>query len=470
MPTFIKYFWQKLRAKCLSYLQEIFFFERKRLLLIAASWSFFGQAGTQLLRLISTLVLARLLLSPEAFGLIALVSTFISGLEMLSDFGISQNTIQHRRGEEPCFLSTAFSFQIVRGMVLFLIAAVLAFPFGHFYKEPELGLLIIFSSLAILFRGASNVGAYVSVRQVNIRPLSILTLFAELCGFIVSITWALISPSAWALVVGTVSAAVVYSFGSHFVFNFHLYPKWDKSIAGEIFRFGGWVFIGTATYFLASQGERLYLGKWFTAEELGCFAIAAAIANLPIRFMLHINSYVIFPAIADSLRKNRNSGLQLYIGFRKKFLIVGCLSSVLFIILSGPLVKIILAPQYANVTWILPLLGIRTSLSLIGMLSSSLVLALGQSRYSAFQNIVTLCLILTGLHLSHSMAEKPFMWAMIVLTITPNISSCILLLAIKKLVPELFLIDAKISIGRLFLSATLVTITILLYENSVITN
>jgi O-antigen/teichoic acid export membrane protein len=66
------------------------------------------------LRLASQLVLAKLCL-PEAFGAVALMRTFLTFVEMVSDMGIRGASAYHPKGEEREFLSTAFGVQALRG-------------------------------------------------------------------------------------------------------------------------------------------------------------------------------------------------------------------------------------------------------------------------------------------------------------------------------------------------------------------
>ena len=92
---------------------------RRMILAIRGSfWTIVGYAASQLLRLASTLVLARQLLSPQAFGLVALVNVFLTGLDMLSDLGIGMDVVQHARGDDPAFINTAFLIQAGRGFIL----------------------------------------------------------------------------------------------------------------------------------------------------------------------------------------------------------------------------------------------------------------------------------------------------------------------------------------------------------------
>src|SRR5688572_30143338 len=79
-------------------------------------WTFAGYGASQVIRLASNLILARLLF-PDVFGLMALVNVFIGGLAMFSDIGIGPAIIQNKRGNERTFLNTAWTIQIGRGLM-----------------------------------------------------------------------------------------------------------------------------------------------------------------------------------------------------------------------------------------------------------------------------------------------------------------------------------------------------------------
>src|SRR5579859_5108784 len=75
----------------------------------ASAWSFSGYGLTTALRFVSRLVLAKMLNISSPMGDVAIVSVILSGLEMISDLGIGVNIVQHRQGDDPEFLGTAFS-------------------------------------------------------------------------------------------------------------------------------------------------------------------------------------------------------------------------------------------------------------------------------------------------------------------------------------------------------------------------
>src|SRR6476646_1258750 len=88
-------------------------------------WTTSEYAIGVVLRLGGNLVLTRLLV-PDMFGIMALVNTFLMGLQMFSDVGIGPSIIQNRRGDDPAFLNTAWTIQVMRGATLWIFSCLIA--------------------------------------------------------------------------------------------------------------------------------------------------------------------------------------------------------------------------------------------------------------------------------------------------------------------------------------------------------
>src|SRR5215470_3170600 len=97
----------------------------KRRVLSASVWSLSGYAVSQALRFGTNLVMTRLLV-PEMFGVMAIATIVMVGLAMFSDLGVRQNIVQSRRGDDPAFLNTAWSVQIIRGVLLWVATVLVA--------------------------------------------------------------------------------------------------------------------------------------------------------------------------------------------------------------------------------------------------------------------------------------------------------------------------------------------------------
>ncbi len=128
----------------------------------------------QCLGLFSNLLLAWLLF-PEAFVLMALVAVILRGLKMFSDVGIGPSIVQHERGDDPAFLNTAWTLQIIRGVALWVGASVLAWPASTLYGAPDLWYVLPIAAFSSVIAGLKLDGLLHALpRSLTWAPMVIL--------------------------------------------------------------------------------------------------------------------------------------------------------------------------------------------------------------------------------------------------------------------------------------------------------
>jgi O-antigen/teichoic acid export membrane protein len=382
-----------------------------------SAWTLIGYGSTQVARLTTTVLLARLLLGPKAFGLVALVNVFLSGLEMLSDLGVGLDVVQHKRGDDQAFINTAFLIQAGRGMILWAIATALAYPFAAFYKQPAVLWLLIVGATSTGLRGFTSGSVWTMTRHVQLKKLTLLTVSGEIAGLIASLVWAIVSPSAWALVVGKVASALIFVVGTHLVAEYSVSTRWDSQAAKDILAFGTGIFISTATYFLTGEAERLVVGKFVNLVELGCFSLALTICATATTGLLQITNQVFFPLIAQSVREDKVKAAKSFRSVRLLLLLVSAVLAVGFIAGSQWVVALLLGPRYAMTGWILQLLGVRAALLLFMSINTSVLFAAGTTKYQAVGNTGRLVFLAVGLWIAF--AHFGFREAIWVLALSP---------------------------------------------------
>ena len=118
----------------------------------AGMWTVTGHVVENLIRLGTSLVMTRLLV-PGDFGLMAVALTIPASLAMLSDLGIHSNVIKKTGRLGTDFLRTAWTIQVVRGMLLWVLMLVVAglfwlpqvrqlMPEGSLLLHPQLPYLL----------------------------------------------------------------------------------------------------------------------------------------------------------------------------------------------------------------------------------------------------------------------------------------------------------------------------------------
>ena len=261
-------------------------------------WSMVQYGSGQLIRLGSNLILWRLLY-PDAFGLMAIVNSFIVGLAMFSDIGIGQNVVRHERGEEPDFLNTIWTIQVLRGLALMVLAIAGAIPVAHFYHQRELAGLIPMVALGSGISAFNSTKLYSASRRMALGRLTMIELVSQVAALVAMNIWAYLQHSVWALAGGAAIGSAVKLALSHLALpGIRNRFRWERTTLDEVSHFGRWILISTILTFFASASDRLIFGKLVSIATLGVYSIGAVWATIPGYVVGHVVGNVLFPLIS----------------------------------------------------------------------------------------------------------------------------------------------------------------------------
>lgn len=237
--------------------------------------------GTQVLRLASNLVLAWLLF-PEAFGIMAIVNVVIQGLMQFSDVGVSPAIMQSDRGDDPEFLDTAWTIQVLRGVGLFLTACALAWPLAQFYDEPILMQLLPVAGVALLIAGFTPTALDTAKRHLRWGRITIIDFAVQIAGIVIGIALAWWLHSVWALVLAHLLSTILA-----LVLHHATLPgagnrlRVEHAALDELVSFGKWIFLSTVCGFLFNQADKLILAKYLAIDTFGIYNIGFYLASFP---------------------------------------------------------------------------------------------------------------------------------------------------------------------------------------------
>ena len=371
----------------------------KKLAIRGAVWTIVGYGSSQILRFGSNLLLTRLLF-PELFGLMALVGIFITGLHLFSDLGLNASIIQSKRGDEPVFLNTAWTLQILRGVVLWLCCLGIAYPAAQFYHEPRLLWLIPLVGLSTLIGGFGSTSLSTLNRHLALKNIALFELSGQLVSLVITLTWAWLSPSVLALVVGGLVSSVFQLVLSHRL-NKGARNRfaWDASALKELLSFGKWIFLSTAIYFLSSSTDRLILGKLFTLQLLGVYGIALTLSDVPRSIVFAVATKVIYPAYSKFVDLPRPEFRAKIVHHRQPMLLASAGVSALIVGLGDLIISFLYDDRYTAASWMFPLLALGMwPLVLIQTIDQGLW-ALGKPNYWTFGSFLSFLCYAIGIPL-----------------------------------------------------------------------
>src|SRR5262245_13273328 len=135
-------------------------------LLKGAGWTIGAYGVGQLLRLMTNIVLARLL-APELFGIMVIVNSLRTGIDLFSDVGIGQNIVQNKNGDDPLFYNTGWSLQQIRGVLLWLVCFAAAAPLAHLYQAPILISVLPVAAFYFILTGCTSISVPLLQRKLK---------------------------------------------------------------------------------------------------------------------------------------------------------------------------------------------------------------------------------------------------------------------------------------------------------------
>jgi O-antigen/teichoic acid export membrane protein len=373
-------------------------------MLRAGGWVGAGQLFSYALRLGSTLVMTRLL-APEMFGVMAVVTIVITVMTMLSDVGLHPSIVRSERGDETAFLDTAWTVQIVRGLLMWFAAALVALaihlasgegliPAGSTYAEPLLPVLILISALASVITGFQSTNLFLAYRHLSMGRVVLLDALVQLVGIVVSVALAWHWRSVWALVGGSLTSAFAQAILTH-----RLLPgpgnrlRWEKPALDELAGLGGAVMLSSTISVLAMNMDRILLGGMVGPERLGLYTIALTLSGVAFSVIARVTSTVSLPALSEVRRRGEADFRAAYFRLRRLSDVTMLAAGGLICALGEVLVRVLYDARYQEAGVILSILG----LSLLGSryaIMQQVYLALGQASRLVWLNGLALLALL----------------------------------------------------------------------------
>lgn len=375
----------------------------------AGFWTIVDYGGAMTLRVVNSLILTRLLM-PEHFGLMSLVTTLIVGINLLSDIGLGPSIIQNPRGDEPRFLNTAWTMQVLRGLALCGISFLLAWPTSRFYHEPRLLLLLPALGFNVLITSFNSTNLLSLSRHMGVRKLSLLDISTQIFSLFVTAGCAKLYPSVWALVIGTVVSSI-------FRLTVSFYPPvipgirnrfcWDKESVKELTHFGKWILLATALFFFASQADRLILAKLVSFSLLGIYNIAYSVSDIPRAIINSLALKVGYPFIVKMVHLPIAEFRKAFLRYRFYALLAGAFLLSCVVHLGGFLVTKMYDQRYHAAAWMVPILALGLWHTLMYATTMPALFSLGKSKYSAIGNGFYCATIITAIPVAFKFFGMP---------------------------------------------------------------
>lgn len=336
-----------------------------------------GQLISFVLSVSSTILLARLL-SPDDYGLVAMVTAVTGFVMVFQDFGLSAAIIQKEKVDQSQ-VSAVFWVNILISLAITLTVSVLAPFLVRFYNEDRLFYITIIYAVTILFAGLSLQHSALMKRQMRFKILSYIQVGSTALSLLIGIIMALIGFGYWALVASNVLIPLFSSIALWIMCDWRPNFSFKLSKSKEFLKFGAGITGFDLINYFSRNADKVLIGKFIGSEPLGLYTKSYQLLMLPITQLRNPLNAVALPALSTLQQEH-----EKYKSFFKRYLFTLAFFSMPLVItlaiFSDELVLILLGSQWEGAAYIFTLLAISGFIQPVASACGLVLISTGKSK------------------------------------------------------------------------------------------
>ncbi|MAW81657.1 MAG: hypothetical protein CMI63_15570 [Parvularcula sp.] len=342
-----------------------------------------------LLRIGSSLIVTRLL-SPEAYGVIGIITSISYILVMISDMGLRAYIIRHEHGGDE-LLQSVWTVRLLRNVAIFAIMFVGAGVFAELYKAPEISLAIRICAAPFLIDACSSLAGATTERNRGVVRLTIVEFTRFLMVTVTTIIAAYFLRNYWAIVIGMFVNSIVGVIASYTVLKgppvrFRL----EGDHVRDLWRFWRIIIPSSIITLVLTQTNTVIMARFFPMDELGKFSIATTLSAAVMGVSTEYVMRVFFPRFAEANRSSTEQAKEIYYSCRRMVMLFFAFGIGGLIGGGELLIRILYNEEYLGTGIYLSLLCLTPLARLISLPAEQAIITRGFIRVALNANVLRL--------------------------------------------------------------------------------
>ena len=342
---------------------------------------------------ISSLILTRFL-SPDDFGVVTIGLLVISLLRILTEFGFSKSLIQKQDITES-HINTAWTIEILKGVVLSTIIYVLAPVLVRFFERPSALLIVRVMGVIPILSAITNIRLFLFEKELEFSRIFLLESCTLIANLVISIFLAVWLQNAWALVGGQLALYILRLVISYLYFPYPPDFQLSRRHFSDLYVLGKWIFIGGIVSYFVMEGDKYIVGKYLGVSSLGLYKMAYLISNLIVNETKSSIGRVLFPVYAKLQDEGSNYKHSILRSYAATFFLIAPVTLGMSFV-SDDLVHYFFNTKWQQIDTILPVLAIAAFLRGISVACTGSFLGSGKASMPALFSLSRLVVFISA--------------------------------------------------------------------------
>lgn len=331
------------------------------------------------------IVLARLL-SPEEYGLIGIVTIFVTVMLGVVDSGFSNALIRKQDATDEDY-NTLFIFNLAVSVFMFALLYVGAPLIAKFFERQQLVELVRVMGLILILQALSIVQNTILTKKIDFKTKTKASVISAVASGVIGIAMAFAGFGVWSLVAQQLSRQLFYS-GCLWLFN-KWWPKLKVNTTSLKYMWGfGWkLLVSGLLDNIWKEIYQLVVGKFYSPATLRQYTRSKQYASIFSSNLAGIVQRVSYPVLSE-LQDDKQ---RMVNGYRRIIKIAMFITAGLMIPLGAvaePLIYCLIGPQWHQAATFLPLICISMSLYPLHSINLNMLQVQGRTDIFLYLEIV----------------------------------------------------------------------------------
>ncbi|MDN5372781.1 MAG: polysaccharide transporter, family [Carnobacterium sp.] len=380
-------------------------------------YSALGKYSNVVIQLIVNAILSRIL-TPEDYGVVAIVNVFLIFFQMLADFGIGPAIIQNKTLKEKD-ISSIFAFSIYLALFLGIGFMALGIPISNFYSNEVYKPISIILGFCVMFYALLIVPQSILLREKKFFNVNMVTIISNVASGIVSIILAFAGFSYYALIFGNIAKAMVM----FIIFFIQSKMKWNFKVTIEplkkIYSFSKNQFAFNFINYFSRNLDKMLIGRFMNESALAYYDKAYQVSLYPNQTLTNVITPVIQPIMSE-YETDRNRIKDVYLRITLVLATIGIPLSVFFFFASQETILFLFGDQWLGSVLTFQILAVSIWIQMISSSTGAIFQSANRTDLLLLSGILSAALNILSIFFGIYLGNIEYVAAMIVFSFSIN--------------------------------------------------
>lgn len=308
-------------------------------------WSTIDRLSAQGLQFLMTIIITRFV-TPEDYGLVAMLSIFIALSNSIIESGFSSALIQKQNRTDLDF-TVVFYYNVFIAIILYVIFFFLSPHIATFYHEPRLELLTKVVCIGFVLSSFNVVPNAKLTIAIDFKSITKASLVSGLLSGFVGVYMAISGNGVWAIVSQSLLKYLINSVILWYFIKWHPLLHFSMDSFKSLYSFGSKMMFSGLLHTIYLNLYTLVIGKFINAHTVGLFNRSNSLAQYPSTNIVGIVNRVYYPALCK-LQNAPTSFADFFHSYLRMACFVIFPLSTLLAALADPLIRILLTDKWTG--------------------------------------------------------------------------------------------------------------------------